>query len=154
MEKGTVESAVWICELVAELAKDEQCRNHLLKAELFTSINKYLSEPGCTNSLRIQICRAIGNLCFENDDGRLMFLNTCGIDNLIDLLKNSGLIDFSQGDKQELVKLVVVSLGCLHNFANDNGILISIIKKEKGNFNFGYRNDKTSCVSEKHYVNT
>lgn len=108
--------------MVAELAKDQQSRNQLLQAELFYSINKYLSEPSCTNNLRIQICRAIGNLCFENDDGRLMFLNTCGIDNLIDLIKYSGYIDFSQGDKQELVKLVVVSLGCLHNFANDNGI--------------------------------
>lgn len=106
------------------MAKDEQCRNQLVQAELLPSVNKCLSSSECTNILRIQICRALGNLCYENDDGRFMLLNTCGLDNLIDLLKYTASINFTNDKQDELSKLIVVSLGCLHNFANDNGTFI------------------------------
>ncbi|RNA18157.1 rap1 GTPase-GDP dissociation stimulator 1 isoform X1 [Brachionus plicatilis] len=120
LDNGSVESAIDLCEFIAELAKDELCRNQLVQAELLPSINKFLFNPNCSNKLKIQICRAIGNLCYENDDGRSVFLDVCGIDNLIDLLKYTGSIDLSQEEQPELVKLIVVSLGFLHNFANDN----------------------------------
>ena len=61
----------------------------------------------------------------QKDNGRLTFLNTCGLDNLIDLCIYCGKLEFSISDPQKSVEkdtLVSVSLGCLHNVTNENGL--------------------------------
>lgn len=67
------EVAEKICKLVAELAKDETCRDRFVDKGFFPVINKHLEkslqsplEDSNQLVLKIQICRAIGNLCFYN----------------------------------------------------------------------------------------
>ncbi|CAF0705142.1 unnamed protein product [Brachionus calyciflorus] len=124
LENSPIETSCKIIELIAELAKDENCRDNLINANLFIPINNYLQDSKSNKNIKIQICRALGNLCYENDNGRLNYLNTCRIDNLISLLNYCGNTQSesfnSREDQKEFNKLVLVSLGCLHNVTNDN----------------------------------
>lgn len=68
LENSSVELAETICKLIADLAKDEKCRDRFIEKAFLPLINKYLEESLKTTSqrLKIQICRAIGNLCYYN----------------------------------------------------------------------------------------
>lgn len=62
-----------ICKLIAELAKDETCRDKFVERGFLNIINRHLEESlnkpleDTKNMLlKIQICRAIGNLCYCN----------------------------------------------------------------------------------------
>jgi hypothetical protein len=60
------------------------------------------------------------------DQGRIAFLNSNGIEDLIDLCKYCSLVDYSNCQNEEETNvyntLISVSLGCLHNVTNENGI--------------------------------
>lgn len=69
------ELAQVICKLIAELSKDEKCRDCFVDREFMPLINRHLEKcitggtPDRSDDvylLEIQICRAIGNLCFYN----------------------------------------------------------------------------------------
>lgn len=80
--------------------------------------------PEINNQARIQLCRAIGNLCYYNDKARLDFLNTCGLENLFQHLTYCTRLDYtnsSDENKKNMNMLITVSLGCLHNLTNENG---------------------------------
>jgi hypothetical protein len=87
-----------------------------------------LKEPTNVNDLaRIQICRAIGNLCYYNNNGRLSLYN---IDNglsiifqLLNYCTTNWDTNLSDDQRKEKNTLILVSLGCLHNITNDNDIL-------------------------------
>ncbi|XP_053211371.1 rap1 GTPase-GDP dissociation stimulator 1-like [Panonychus citri] len=80
-----------ICEMIAELAKLEIWRLPLSNINLFSIIVTVLSsdEYGAIK----QACRAIGNICYDNDTGRRSFNQVNGITSLIILMRT--LIDSS-----------------------------------------------------------
>ena len=72
-------------EIVAELAKSDQCRaslQHLLVplTELLKSQNSF----NTATDVVYQALRAIGNICYENDDARNLFLEAGGIASLLE----------------------------------------------------------------------
>lgn len=62
----SLELAEKLCKLIAELAKDETCRNFLVEQNLFKPLNKFLTSSSSTHLVQTQVCRAIGNLCYYN----------------------------------------------------------------------------------------
>ena len=61
---------------------------------------------------------------YYNDMGRETYLQTCGIDLLIETCKYGAQIDYkncSDEEKEENNVLLTVLLGCLHNLTNENG---------------------------------
>lgn len=60
------------------------------------------------------------------DQGRLTFLNSNGVEDLIDLCKYCVSLDYSNCRNDEEINekstLISVSLGCLHNVTNENGM--------------------------------
>ena len=75
---------------------------------------------------RTQLCRALGNLCYYNNKARQDFLS-CGLDDFYNLCQYCTTLDFtnsSDEDKKQKNTLITVSLGCLHNLTNENGMFI------------------------------
>lgn len=71
LENADVELAEKVCKLIADLAKDETCRDKFIEKGFFPIVNKHLEvslKVPLDNEkvllLKIQICRAIGNLCY------------------------------------------------------------------------------------------
>jgi hypothetical protein len=67
-----------IIRFVAELAKDESCRNLLIENKVFQPLNKQLMKLLLTSKhypVKIQLCRAIGNLCYDNGKCNRMLFN-------------------------------------------------------------------------------
>ena len=113
-----------IARLVAELAKTEECRDALVDQNMFFALSKNLTHPCVTDTARIQICRALGNLCYYNDKARLEYLNSCGLTCLVDMCQYcTGFDRTNSSDEQKKTKntLIAVTLGFLHNLTNENG---------------------------------
>lgn len=71
LESSDFELAEVICKLIADLAKDEKCRDRFVEKAFLSIINKHLEESlkssqDNSQRLKVQICRAIGNLCYYN----------------------------------------------------------------------------------------
>lgn len=71
LENADVELAEKMCKLIADLAKHETCRDKFIEKGFLPIINNHLEasvKVPLDNEkvllLKIQICRAIGNLCY------------------------------------------------------------------------------------------
>lgn len=73
LENSSIKVGEKLCKLIAELAKDETCRDCFVANGFFLPINKHLenslkfpANDQLSSLLKTQICRAIGNLCYYN----------------------------------------------------------------------------------------
>ncbi|CAF3308573.1 unnamed protein product [Rotaria socialis] len=112
-----------VIRIVAELCKDESQRHECVKLDFMAP----LKEPLIYGTLqeKIESCRAIGNMCYENADGCDLVFNTIGIDNLFDVCRYSCDINETGGEQ-----LRMMTLGALHNIINSNEKVAESIFKE------------------------
>ncbi|XP_015795147.1 rap1 GTPase-GDP dissociation stimulator 1 [Tetranychus urticae] len=117
----TIDDKRVVCEMIAELAKFEIWRLPLSCSNLFSAIVPVLSSDDY-GAIK-QACRAIGNICYDNDTGRRSFTKVDGINSLVSLMKtlidSSGSIDgdcSTGGSKLDEVLSLVTS--CLFNVIN------------------------------------
>ncbi len=125
----TIELVEDIARLIAELAKTEECRDALVDQNMFFALSKNLKHSCVTDTARIQICRALGNLCYYNDKARLDYLNSCGLTGLVEMCRYCTDVDRTNcSDEQKKTKntLITVTLGFLHNLTNENGSHLSL----------------------------
>jgi hypothetical protein len=102
--------------------------------KLFSTINKCLEHQDLNDTARIQICRALGNLCYYNDKARLAYLNSCDLNNLFGLLKYCTDSNYSNCSEEEICNiniLLAVTIGFLHNLTNENSNVIFYLKIKK-----------------------
>lgn len=121
----SIELVESIPKLIAELSKNEECREALVDQNLFPVLTKCLKHPELNDSARIQLCRAMGNLCYYNDKARADFL-ACGLSDFFNLCKYCASLDFtnsSDEEKKQKNTMITVVIGCLHNLTNENDSL-------------------------------
>jgi hypothetical protein len=67
LEKNSLQLIEKVVKLVAELAKEEKCRQALVELNFFSPLQNILTwKNGINDLVRTQLCRAIGNLCYYN----------------------------------------------------------------------------------------
>ncbi|GAB6030924.1 hypothetical protein CHUAL_007752 [Chamberlinius hualienensis] len=97
-------------EIAAELSKTDVGRSHCSNSSLINSLLVLLSSDN--NSIIVQACRALGNICYDNDYGRSIVNELQGCDKLIRLLQ-------SQLTEANQEQLRTVSTGFLLNLINN-----------------------------------
>ncbi|XP_074645613.1 rap1 GTPase-GDP dissociation stimulator 1-like [Tubulanus polymorphus] len=112
-----VESDVCVeksAQTVAELAKSatvrEECVNEGL-VPLFVDYFPHEDLGICT-----QVCRALGNICYDNDVGRDAVDCCDGVEKLLQLLRKY----YTEETNETLTKLRMMGCGCLLNLTNTN----------------------------------
>ncbi|XP_065205375.1 GTPase-GDP dissociation stimulator vimar [Planococcus citri] len=108
-------------ELIASLAKTESNREALTDQKLISKLCQLLQETiskknNASLSLIKQICRALGNLCYENDDCRKFVLENSGLKVISDVVRHA----VSLGDTDVGADLRACSVGFLLNFVAGN----------------------------------
>ncbi|KAG1695322.1 Rap1 GTPase-GDP dissociation stimulator 1-B [Nymphon striatum] len=104
-----------VAEVVAELAKTDIARESCVDAELIPHLLDVLDTNG--SELTVQVCRALGNICYENDDARLSIVNEKGVSRLLELLR--GLCrPLDPNSKINMNDLRSVATGFLLNLSN------------------------------------
>ncbi|XP_049793819.1 GTPase-GDP dissociation stimulator vimar [Schistocerca nitens] len=97
-------------QVISELAKSDAGREKCADSELLGAIVKHLDAKEDDIKLLIQICRALGNICYENDKGRTLLLEAHCLPPLIQVLEK-----FSSEAGEEERNLRAVASGCLLN---------------------------------------
>ncbi|ESO89034.1 hypothetical protein LOTGIDRAFT_228970 [Lottia gigantea] len=105
-------------QLIAELAKSESLRQPLvdlnfIKPLLINLTSDYILLP-------TQCCRALGNICYDNDAGRNVIDELNGIKLLTDLLRSQVKIDIKDEGSE---KLRTIACGFLLNLTNTHDVL-------------------------------
>ncbi|XP_045135546.1 rap1 GTPase-GDP dissociation stimulator 1-like isoform X3 [Portunus trituberculatus] len=103
-------------ELVAELAKVENCRLGCVTGGLVPILVEKMSSP--STKVALQACRALGNICYEHvslsDGGRVSVMESGGAGQLLGLLQRAAQLSDSPEDHQ----LRLVATGFLLNLLN------------------------------------
>lgn len=99
-------------ELVAELAKVESCRVGCVTSGLVPILVEKMAST--TTGVALQACRALGNICYEHDGGRVSVMESGGAAQLLGLLQRAANLPNSPDDHQ----LRLVSTGFLLNLLN------------------------------------
>ncbi|XP_014276992.1 GTPase-GDP dissociation stimulator vimar [Halyomorpha halys] len=102
---GIVEVETKAAETLAELCKNEAPRSTLSNNEVIVPLINLLSSP-CKEA-KNQACRAIGNICFDNNDARAFVFENNGLAEIVEVLRSSSLPDCEQ--------LRTNAAGCLLN---------------------------------------
>uniref|UniRef100_T1IU20 UNC-45/Cro1/She4 central domain-containing protein n=1 Tax=Strigamia maritima TaxID=126957 RepID=T1IU20_STRMM len=100
-----------VAELVAELAKTDIARKPCCDPTLVSLLVELLLNKDA--EVALQACRALGNICYENDQARMLVNEHRGTETLLQLLKNC-LLDEFKGSEQ----LRVIATGFLLNLTN------------------------------------
>lgn len=98
-------------QTIAELSKQEDNRNCFTNGNIIKQLIPFLSQSD--KNITLQTCRALGNLCFENDKARVI-VDKDGLKALITLMKTT--LDVKSFD----IKLIAISCGCLMNIIMNN----------------------------------
>ncbi|CAF0913504.1 unnamed protein product [Rotaria sp. Silwood1] len=112
-----------VIRLLAEICKDESQRYECVKLDFISSLKDPLQSG--TIQEKIESCRAIGNMCYENADGCDSVFNIIGIDTLFDVCRYS-----CETNENENGQLRMMTLGALHNIINSNEKVAESILKE------------------------
>ncbi|KAK7873277.1 hypothetical protein R5R35_011343 [Gryllus longicercus] len=102
-------------KVISELAKTCSGREMCVHSKLLTLLMKLLRSRNDNISLLIQVCRALGNICYENDIGRQLILDADCLPLLLHLLEKSLTISSEEGRN-----LRSVSAGFLLNLLSGN----------------------------------
>lgn len=98
-------------EIVAEITKNDAVRKMCTDAGFISYLLELLSSDD--NALLLQAVRALGNICYINDEACEIVMNYQGVYKIIDLLNSLYRIEST-----ETRYLVYVSIGCLMNLTD------------------------------------
>ncbi|XP_005112444.1 rap1 GTPase-GDP dissociation stimulator 1 isoform X2 [Aplysia californica] len=114
------------CQLVAELAKTETLREPLVNRGFMPQLLRHL--PSTNIALATQSCRALGNICYDNDLGRSAVDKENGIPTILNMLSKQ-----IENSEEGAARLRIIVCGFLLNLTNncellqdkaiDNGVL-------------------------------
>uniref|UniRef100_A0A2C9K185 Uncharacterized protein n=1 Tax=Biomphalaria glabrata TaxID=6526 RepID=A0A2C9K185_BIOGL len=105
-----------VAQLLAELAKSESLRVPLVSMGVVPHLLSHLSSQNI--ALATQACRALGNICFDNDPGRLAVDKEDGITIIMKVLSNH-----LNNTQEGAARLRVIVCGFLLNLTNNCGKL-------------------------------
>lgn len=111
------------CQYIAELGKKEENRKVLARQEVVRPLLQIISGVNSNRNIAYQAYRALGNLCFENDEARKI-VDKNGLETVVRSIK--GCLNAERDDK-----ILTVACGCLLN------ILMSNDELQKASISFG-----------------
>ncbi|XP_067001395.2 GTPase-GDP dissociation stimulator vimar [Anabrus simplex] len=76
-------------KVISELAKADAGREKCATSSLLKLLVKFMKDEEQDIQVLIQVCRALGNICYENDKGRLLILDADCLPILLQVLKRS-----------------------------------------------------------------
>ncbi|XP_013408647.1 rap1 GTPase-GDP dissociation stimulator 1-A-like [Lingula anatina] len=113
LTQDTKNSKIKAAQVVAEVAKEESMRTPCVEAGLISPLLQLLEKENVAAC--IQSCRALGNICFDNDTGRDAMKEAGGLAKLLEFMK----YHLSTTGEQES-ELRMILCGCLVNLTNAN----------------------------------
>ncbi|RUS80410.1 hypothetical protein EGW08_011822 [Elysia chlorotica] len=99
-------------QLIAELAKVESLREPLVNKGFMPPLTQLL--PSKNIALATQVCRALGNICYDNDLGRMAVDKEKGMQGIIEVLSQQ-----INNKEEGSARLRVIVCGFLLNLTND-----------------------------------
>ncbi|OQR71187.1 NHL repeat-containing protein 2-like [Tropilaelaps mercedesae] len=113
-------------QLIAECVRNQKLRYELTCDRLIVKLLSIIKRPDVANLLssRVelvkQICRVVGNLCFDNDPARKSVMDNEGLEALINLVRS--LLDHIKSGNELAIdeKLGMLIMGCLFNVADND----------------------------------
>ncbi|XP_045609416.1 rap1 GTPase-GDP dissociation stimulator 1 isoform X2 [Procambarus clarkii] len=112
IQSSSLEAQAKGAELVAELAKVESCRLGCVTGGLVPILVEKMSSSN--TKVALQACRALGNICYEHDGGRVSVMESGGASQLLSLLQRAANLPNTADDHQ----LRLVATGFLLNLLN------------------------------------
>lgn len=106
-----------VAQVLAEVAKTESVREPCVKSGIVLVLLKVLERQDDIESMT-QACRALGNMCFDNDTGRSIVDDNNGIPTLLTLLQS-----LLSNTKSGADRLRTIACGFLLNLTNSNETL-------------------------------
>ncbi|XP_055631584.1 GTPase-GDP dissociation stimulator vimar isoform X2 [Toxorhynchites rutilus septentrionalis] len=109
---GNQDVHVQVARCIAEVAKAENQRDKFTKEDIIQKLLSFLS--GNENSqleMNVQVCRALGNICYANDDARNIIKALKGDERIFSLLNLD--MDTDEEDKDQFVR---VRCGLISNY--------------------------------------
>ncbi|XP_025092007.1 rap1 GTPase-GDP dissociation stimulator 1-like isoform X2 [Pomacea canaliculata] len=101
-------------QLIAELAKTESLRVPLVKMSVVSPLLNLLTASVASPAVATQACRALGNICFDNDEGRAAVNEGGGMAALLSLLQR-----YISSTEDGACKLRVIACGFILNLTNE-----------------------------------
>lgn len=104
---------VQVARCIAEVAKTETQRDKFTKEDIIRKLVSFLSTDNENSKLElnIQVCRALGNICYANDEARNIIKATKGDERIFSLLDLD--LDTDEDDKDQFVR---VRCGLISNY--------------------------------------
>lgn len=102
---------VQVARCIAEVAKTEAQRDKFTKEDVIGKLVSLLSVDAGSLELTIQVCRALGNICYANDDARSIIKTTKGDERIFALLDLD--VDTDEDAKDQFVR---VRCGLVSNY--------------------------------------
>ncbi|XP_052565236.1 GTPase-GDP dissociation stimulator vimar isoform X1 [Culex pipiens pallens] len=102
---------VQVARCIAEVAKTEAQRDKFTKEDVIGKLVSLLSVDAGSLELTIQVCRALGNICYANDDARSIIKTTKGDERIFALLDLD--VDTDEDDRDQFVR---VRCGLVSNY--------------------------------------
>lgn len=104
---------VQVARCIAEVAKTESQRDKFTKEDIIRKLISFLSSDSENHKLdlNIQVCRALGNICYANDDARSIIKEVEGDVKIFSLLDLD--VDTDEEDKDQFVR---VRCGLISNY--------------------------------------
>ncbi|XP_075525840.1 visceral mesodermal armadillo-repeats isoform X3 [Dermacentor variabilis] len=106
----TEETLALLVQVIAEAAKYEPLRKQFTEAAVVDPLLGLISHKNY--AVVLQACRALGNICYDNDDGRDLVRAKQGVEQLLQLLQNVLEVDSAPRDLHTVVS------GCLLNLTD------------------------------------
>lgn len=104
---------IQVARCIAEVAKTETQRDKFTKEDIIQKLISFLSNDRENSKLElnIQVCRALGNICYANDDARSIIKSVEGDVKIFSLLDLD--VDTDEEDKDQFVR---VRCGLISNY--------------------------------------
>lgn len=104
---------IQVARCIAEIAKTEVQRDKFTKEDIIRKLVSFLSSENEKSQLELttQVCRALGNICYANDDARNIIKVTKGDEQIFSLLDLD--LDTDEEDKDQFVR---VRCGLISNY--------------------------------------
>lgn len=109
---GNLEIKTIVSKCIAEIARNEKQRMKFTNEEIIKPLlSNIIKCEDQLMELNIQTCRALGNICYSNDDARLIIKNIDGDAILIDLLNYP-----YDSEKESMTTFIKVRCGLISNY--------------------------------------
>ncbi|XP_059144115.1 rap1 GTPase-GDP dissociation stimulator 1-like isoform X2 [Physella acuta] len=116
-ERKEEESLLASCaQLIAELAKTESLREPLVDKGVIPSLLKHLTSDNI--SLATQVCRALGNICYDNDQARIAVEKEKSLPMILNVLSKQ-----NNSTEDGASRLRIILCGFLLNLTNNCELL-------------------------------